>query len=144
MHTNSSLMQNKTCWRLYYSLKSLSSIFSAEIPIALSGAEQSTTEGENTASLAIDGNISTSSQTNCLHDNTIWFKVNFTHIYCVKKVRLTQVADESARHLVWRMQDTNLTILNSKTGVEGLCSTLKMTANLTTLRPVPAWCVVTS
>ena len=95
-------------------------------PIVLSGAKQSSTSGKNTASLAIDGSYSTRSQTICQYNESIWFQVDFPTVLCVGEVRLLQIAAADRAYLVWRMEDTRVTVLNSGTRQESLCNTLKV------------------
>ena len=99
---------------------------SGHIPIPLQNAQQSSTEGDSVASLAIDKDLSTSSQTEWSYDTTIWFRGNFSATYCVNEVRLKEIASPNYTHLNWRMQHTNLNIINSKTDVNASCGKLEV------------------
>ena len=102
---------------------------SGYVPVPLENASQSSTEGDSTASLAIDKNPSTSSQTEVKFNETIWFRVNFSATHCVHVVRLKEIVSSDTPHLNWRMQHTNLRIINSKTGLNASCGKLEVEDN---------------
>ena len=92
----------------------------------LENASQSSTEGDSSASLAIDKNLSTSSQTEVKFNETIWFRVNFSATHCVHVVRLKEIASPDTKYLNWRMQHTNLRIINGKTHQNASCGILEV------------------
>ena len=90
---------------------------------------QSSTFETSTASLAIDGLRSTSSVTICSYDIDHWYKMNFSAVYCFSEVVITQL--EVLYKKQFRMEDTNVFVVNSKTGTESLCGVLKISSKKT-------------
>ena len=85
---------------------------------------QSSTRETSTASLAIDGDKSTSSVTVCSYDTDHWYKINFDDVYCISEVIILQLENNYRKQ--FGMEDTNVLVVNSKTGTESLCGVLKI------------------
>ena len=80
------------------------------------------------AELAIDGNQETNSHTMCDWDSEEWYKMKFDTVYCFSDVVIIQsYQDRNA----YRMDDTNIFVVNTKTGTESLCGVLKVSDVLT-------------
>ena len=81
-------------------------------------------EAEN----AIDGNLRTTSHTNCALDTDIWYKMTFDAIYCFSKV---VIAQSHTNGLGYRMDGTDVFVVNTETGAKGLCGVLKVGSGTT-------------
>ena len=81
-----------------------------------------------TAERAIDGNLNTHSHTDCAWDTDLWYKMKFDAVYCFSDVVIinSHTNDYSAR-----MDDTEVFVVNTKTGTESLCGVLKVSDVLT-------------
>ena len=79
-------------------------------------------EAEN----AIDGNLRTTSHTNCALD--IWYKMTFDAIYCFSKVVIVQSKTNMYRN---RMDGTDVFVVNTETGAKSLCGVLKVRSGTT-------------
>ena len=80
------------------------------------------------AELAIDGDQETKSHTICDWDTDLRYKMKFAAVYCFSDVVIIQsFLDRNA----YRMDDTKVFVVNTKTGTESLCGVLKVSDVLT-------------
>jgi hypothetical protein len=80
-----------------------------------------------TADLAIDGDVSTASKTNCARNTDLWFKMSFNAIHCFSEIVIKIFGQNR-----WQMHDVEVHILNNQKGTESLCGILKVSDNSTT------------
>ena len=93
-----------------------------------SSVSQSSERFEWKAELAIDGDQETKSHTICNWDTDLWYKMKFDAVYCFSDVVIIQsYQDRNA----YRMDDTEVFVVNTKTGTESLCGVLKVSDVLT-------------
>ena len=98
-----------------------------------SSVSQSTTLSSGgepmSAERAIDGNPTTGSHTKCKFQEEVWYKMNFDAVHCFTEVVIIQ---SSMNDNLNRMQDTQVIVLDAKTGTESLCGVLKV-SNIKTI-----------
>ena len=93
-----------------------------------STVSQSSTFDSQAAGGAVDGNLVTFSHAYCASTSDMWYKMEFKAVYCFSHIGIIQ------SHLNFnakRMDDTKVFVINTQTGVEGLCGVLKVVADET-------------
>ena len=80
------------------------------------------------AELAIDGDLTTKSNTNSAWDTDLWYKMRFDAVRCFSEVVIVQAHLNSKAN---RMNDTKVFVVNTNTGTESLCGILKASTDLT-------------
>ena len=76
------------------------------------------------AELAIDGDINTLSHTSCAWDTDLWYKMEFDAVYCFPEIVIMQFYQN---YYSYRMQDLKVLLIDSATGTDSLCGTLRST-----------------
>lgn len=99
-------------------------MFSVKIePISVS---QSTTlrwgGSDIKAEFAADGDLGTESSTTCSNGKLHWFEMKFDAVYCFDEVVMVLRLNGNA----YRMQNTEVTVVNTKSESEELCGILKV------------------
>ena len=74
------------------------------------------------ADLSIDGDFTTKSTTNGAWDSTLWYKMHFDHKHCFSEIVIVQAVMLLPNGR--RMDDTNVFVVDTKTGTESLCGIL--------------------
>ena len=77
---------------------------------------------------AIDGDLTTASHTYCAWDTDIWYKMTFDAIYCFSKVVIVQ---SKTNMYGYRMDGTDVFVVNTETGAKSLCGVLKVGSGTT-------------
>ena len=98
--------------------------FKAE-PVSVS---QINTYSIATAEMAIDGDLTTKSNTKQAWDTDLWYKMRFDAVRCFSEVVIVQAHLNSKAN---RMNDTKVFVVNTNTGTESLCGILKASTDLT-------------
>ena len=75
------------------------------------------------AELAIDGDKGSRSHTNCPWSKDLWYKMQFDAIYCFYEVIIIQANWD---HWGFRMDDTKVFVIDSRSGAESLCGVLNV------------------
>ena len=81
----------------------------------------STTSGKG-ADRANDNDLSTHSKTNCVWDETLWYKMNFAVIHCFTRI----VVINSHWTYRYRMQDAKVFVVDNDSQKETLCGTIRI------------------
>ena len=84
---------------------------------------QSSTYGTAEARKAIDGDLTTFSNTKEAWNKTVWYKMTFNSFYCFSEI---EIINSHWGGLAFRMQDLNVLVVDSYTRSESLCGTLAM------------------
>ena len=90
-----------------------------ELPTSVS---QSTTLNDQIADRSIDGDITTASFTTAAYDKTLWYKMHFEEKHCFSEIVIMQ---SQLGNTAYRMDDTNVFVVDTETGSENLCGILE-------------------
>ena len=74
------------------------------------------------AELAIDGDLTTKSNTNSAWDTDLWYKMTFDAVICFSEVVIVQ---SFLNFHAYRMNDAKVFVVNTNTGTKSLCGVLK-------------------
>ena len=80
------------------------------------------------AEFAVDDDLTTASHTNCAWNTELWYKMKFDAVYCFSDVVIIQ---SHLGHDAYRMDDTGVFVVSTKTGTESLCGVLKISDVMT-------------
>ena len=97
-------------------------------PVKPSAVFQSSTFGTDAVDHAVDGDLETRSHTSCAWNTDLWYKMKFEAVYCFSHIGIIQ---SQLNDYAKRMDDTKVFVMNTQTGVEGLCGVLKVGAGET-------------
>ena len=78
------------------------------------------------AAFAVDGDLTTSSHTECAWNTDLWYKMEFDGIYCFSDVVIINYIGHVDNNK-YRMRDTKVLVINTDTGTESLCGVVKAT-----------------
>ena len=84
---------------------------------------QSSMYKDAVADRAIDGDMETTSHTDCAWDTDLWYKMEFDAVYCLSEIVIFQ---SHLNHNVKRMQNLKIFVGNRTTNTESLCGTLNV------------------
>ena len=76
------------------------------------------------AERAIDGDMNTLSNTNCAWDTDLWYKMEFDAVHCLAGIVIVQ--SHFGFVYAFRMQDLKVILMDSTTGTESVCGTLRV------------------
>ena len=76
------------------------------------------------AERAIDGDMNTVSHTYCAWNTDLWYKMELDAVHCVTGIALIQ--SHYGLAYAFRMQDLKVILMDSTTGTESVCGTLRV------------------
>ena len=101
-------------------------MFSGQVEPA--SVSQSSTYSTNKAEAAVDGNLTTVSETLGSWDTKVWFKMKFDAFICFSEVVIIQSHHNGN---AYRMEDVKVFVVNTDAGTENLCGVLKVSPVMT-------------